>query len=95
MYCTSALRWFLWGCRLCGPRAGDRDPQWTGRCGARDEVDVLHIPIRNSQAIAERIAWMRDHPEERLAKGCAAHERALTFTWQRYRAGVADYLGPI
>ena len=60
----------------------------------RDGLDGFHIPIRSPEAIADRIIWMRDHPEERVRMGNAAHERALTFTWQRYRTEVADYLEP-
>jgi len=47
------------------------------------------VPIRSPEAIAERLQYLHDHPDERAAMGRAALEavRALG-GWSRYAAGV-------
>lgn len=46
------------------------------------------VPIRDAEAIAERIAWGMDNRAELAAMGEAAAVRARQFTWERFRAGV-------
>ena len=44
-------------------------------------------PIKSSpppDAIAERLAWLHDHPAERAVMGRAAREQALAYPWTRY-----------
>lgn len=58
----------------------------------RDGVDGFHVPIRNVKAIADKLLYLKDNPEQRRQMGEQAHHRALTFTWARYRNDVADHV---
>jgi len=42
------------------------------------------VPVRSPDALAEKLAWLLEHPAERAAMGRAAREQALKFPWQRY-----------
>lgn len=55
----------------------------------RDGVDGFIVPIRDSNAIAERLEYLRANPAIRLEMGRAARARALEFTWDRYCTNVA------
>jgi glycosyltransferase involved in cell wall biosynthesis len=46
------------------------------------------LPIRNAEAIAEKLAWGLDHRADLAAMGESAAQQARTFTWERFRAGV-------
>jgi glycosyltransferase involved in cell wall biosynthesis len=48
------------------------------------------VPIRNAEAIAERIVWGIDHRSELAEMGEAAHLRAQLFTWERFRIGIRN-----
>jgi glycosyltransferase involved in cell wall biosynthesis len=50
----------------------------------RDGEDGFIVPIRDSQAIAEKILHFYRHPEAGKACGSAATERVATFPWTRY-----------
>ncbi|NQT52316.1 glycosyltransferase family 4 protein [bacterium] len=50
----------------------------------RDGVDGFVVPVRSPDALAEKLAWLLEHPAERAAMGRAAREQALKFPWQRY-----------
>ena len=50
----------------------------------RDGVDGFIVPIRDPQAIAERLEFLRANPDVRLAMGRSARVRALEFTWNAY-----------
>lgn len=52
----------------------------------RDGVDGFVVPIRDEQAIVERLEYLRSHPEERKEMGKRARERALLYTWDAYCA---------
>ncbi len=56
----------------------------------RDGIDGFMVPIRDPLAIAERLEYLRAHPEIRVAMGRAARSRALEFTWARYCQQAAD-----
>jgi glycosyltransferase involved in cell wall biosynthesis len=68
-------------------------------CGPDVMVDGEHgfiIPLRDSCAIAEKLAWGLDHRSELAAMGRAAADRARLFTWARFRQGIRDaYKGMI
>ena len=49
-----------------------------------DGVNGYIVPIRDSDAIAERIRYLHDHPDERMRMGAAARARAEDFPWERY-----------
>ncbi|MBE0645282.1 MAG: glycosyltransferase family 4 protein [Bacteroidetes bacterium] len=48
------------------------------------------IPIRSSDAIAEKLAWMHAHQEDARAMGLRASEYIQDFTWDRYARSVID-----
>ena len=50
----------------------------------RDGVDGFIVPIRDSNAIVDKLDLLRREPELRIQMGKAARERALEFTWQAY-----------
>lgn len=61
----------------------------------RDGVDGFVVPIRNVDAIVEKLEYLRAHPEERLRMGQNARERAKLFTWEQYRTKVANLIGSL
>ncbi len=65
-------------------------------CAPDVMVDGKHgfiVPIRDSEAIAEKLAWGIDHRAELAAMGELAAEQARHFTWRRFRDGVRDAYG--
>ncbi len=50
----------------------------------RDGVEGFVIPIRDVEALQERMLWLYEHPQSRREMGQAASERAREFTWQHY-----------
>ena len=59
----------------------------------REGVDGFIVPIKDSDAIAERISWGIDHRPQLEEMGQAAAEHARTFTWPRFRAGIQTAYG--
>lgn len=63
----------------------------------RDGIDGFVVPIRDPDAIRAKLEYLRAHPEERLAMGRQARDRAQTFSWDRYRTEALTFisgLGP-
>jgi glycosyltransferase involved in cell wall biosynthesis len=58
----------------------------------RDGIDGFVVPIRDPDAIVDRLEYLRDHPQVRAEMGRNAHERALAFTWEAYQARVVEAL---
>ncbi len=56
----------------------------------RDGEHGFIVPIRDAEALAERLAWGIDNQGELAAMGAAAAAQAGLFTWERFRAGVRD-----
>jgi len=56
--------------------------------GSKDLIeDGVHgfvVPVRSPDAIAEKLQWLYDHPDEREAMGRAARRRAERQTWDLY-----------
>jgi glycosyltransferase involved in cell wall biosynthesis len=53
----------------------------------RDGVDGFIVPIRDVEALKERLAYLHAHPEERTRMGKSALERVSTgFSWDDYGA---------
>lgn len=50
----------------------------------RDGVDGFVVPIRDVEALKEKILYLYEHEEERRAMGQSALGRARNFTWDRY-----------
>lgn len=53
-----------------------------------DGVHGFVVPIRDPEAIAERLSWGVDNRAELAAMGEAAAAQARRFTWERFRVGV-------
>lgn len=51
----------------------------------RDGVEGFLIPVRDVEVLADRLERLRSDPELRREMGRAARDRALDFTWERYR----------
>jgi glycosyltransferase involved in cell wall biosynthesis len=58
-----------------------------------DKVHGFIVPIRNSEAIAERLEWGIGRRAELAGMGQAAATRAQSFTWERFRSGVREAYG--
>jgi len=58
----------------------------------RDRVDGFVIPIRDADAIVDRLEYLRANPQVRAEMGRNARERALAFTWDAYQARVVEAL---
>lgn len=56
----------------------------------RDGIDGWVVPIRSSEAIAEKILRLYEHPEEARAFGEAAEASVAEYTWARYTQSVVD-----
>ena len=52
-----------------------------------DGVDGFIVPIRDPEAVAEKICWGIDNRAELAAMGGKAAEEARRFTWERFRVG--------
>ena len=55
-----------------------------------DGIDGYIVPIRDSEAIADRLRYLYDHPSERHRIGAAARRRAEHFSWKHYGQQVVD-----
>jgi glycosyltransferase involved in cell wall biosynthesis len=66
----------------------------TGHTCAPDVmVDGRHgfiVPIRDSKAVAEKLAWGVENRAELAEMGRAAASQARLFTWERFRAGIRN-----
>ena len=67
----------------------------TPHCGSvvRDGVEGFIVPIRDAQALADRIQQLVEDRTLRAQMGAAARERARDFTWARYGERLLDALG--
>jgi glycosyltransferase involved in cell wall biosynthesis len=55
-----------------------------------DGVSGFIVPVRDVDAICEKLAWIHDHPDEALAMGVRARERVAQLTKADYRRRFAD-----
>jgi starch synthase len=71
----------------------------TRHCGGpdiiEDGVTGFIIPIRDVDAIAEKLAWVHDHPTEAKMMGERARERVAPLTPADYRSRFADRIEAI
>lgn len=58
----------------------------------RDGVDGFVVPIRDADAIVDRLEYIRANPKVRAEMGRNARERALAFTWDSYQGQVVEAL---
>jgi glycosyltransferase involved in cell wall biosynthesis len=56
----------------------------------RDGVEGFIVPIRDAEALAERLQRLREDPGLRAAMGRAAIERARAFTWTAYQENLVE-----
>ncbi len=50
----------------------------------RDGLDGVIVPIRDVDALAEKILWMYEKPESRHEFGIHAASRVEEFSWEHY-----------
>lgn len=55
-----------------------------------DGVEGFIIPIRDTQALKEKLAWCYAHPQQLKQMGKAARKKAEEFTWDVYRRRLAS-----
>lgn len=55
-----------------------------------DGVDGFIIPIRDIEALKDRIQWCYDHPDELAQMGVMARKKAEQLTWELYRKRLAS-----
>jgi glycosyltransferase involved in cell wall biosynthesis len=60
-----------------------------------DGKDGFVIPIRDSNAIVDRLRLLHEDPDLRAAIGRRARARALQFTWERYGESVIAAVGDL
>jgi starch synthase len=60
-----------------------------------DGVDGFVVPIRDPDAIAERLVTLHRDPDLRSRMGAAARERAETFTWERFGRQITDLVSDL
>lgn len=56
----------------------------------RDGIDGFVVPVRDVDAIADRLETLRQNPDLRRQMGLSARKRALEFSWARFEAEAAD-----
>ena len=61
----------------------------------RDGIEGYVVPIRDVDAIVDRIERLRADPERRRAMATAARARAEAFTWDTYRRDLARILDDV
>lgn len=57
-----------------------------------DGVTGFIVPIRDVDAICEKLAWIHDHPQEALEMGARGRQRVSSLTQADYRRRFADRL---
>lgn len=57
-----------------------------------DGVDGFIVPVRDPEAIAERLTWLHDDENRRTAMALAAKRKAAACSWQRYGASMTELL---
>jgi glycosyltransferase involved in cell wall biosynthesis len=69
----------------------------TPNCGSvvRDGVDGFIVPIRDAEAIADRVELLLSDRALRARMGRSARERASEFTWERYGERLLDALATL
>jgi len=55
-----------------------------------DGINGFLIPIRNIEALKEKIQYLYTHPDEKIIMGKAARKTAERYTWKRYQDFLLD-----
>jgi len=61
----------------------------------RHGEDGFVVPIRDANALAEKLTFLYEHPEERMRMGSAARNYVQQFTWQNYHREVIEHYDAI
>lgn len=56
----------------------------------RDGIDGFIVPVRDVEALKEKILYLYEHEEERKEMGRNAFERAREYTWDRYGERIVE-----
>jgi glycosyltransferase involved in cell wall biosynthesis len=56
----------------------------------REGMDGFYVPMRDVEALKERMIYFYQHREEVARMGANASERARSFTWERFSQQIAD-----
>lgn len=71
----------------------------TEGCGAKDIIEDgkegFVLPIRDAQAIKEKIIWFYEHPKEREQMGLNAEEKIKNYTIEKFAEKVVEAIGGI
>jgi glycosyltransferase involved in cell wall biosynthesis len=70
-------------------------PNGAGPDLIEDGVTGFIIPIRDVDAICEKLAWVYDHPQEAMQMGQRARERVASLTQADYRRRFADRINEV
>jgi alpha-maltose-1-phosphate synthase len=60
-----------------------------------DGIDGFIVPIRDPEAIAERLVRLHQDEDFRMAMACAARRKAAIWGWPRYERAMVDWLQPL
>jgi starch synthase len=60
-----------------------------------DGVTGFIVPIRDVDAICEKLAWIYDHPQEAIEMGQRARDRVASLTQADYRRRFAERIGTV
>lgn len=60
-----------------------------------DGVNGFTVPIQSAEALAEKIRFFIDHPEQICLMGTNARKMAEQYTWDRYTAAVTEAVSKI
>jgi glycosyltransferase involved in cell wall biosynthesis len=66
-----------------------------GRDVITDGVDGFVVPIRDTDAIAERLLMLSRNPDLRRGMGEAARQRAQEFTWERFGHRISNLVADL
>ena len=68
---------------ICSENTGAKD-------AVRNGIDGFVVPVRDVEALKEKVLYLYEHEEERREMGRNALERAKEFTWDRYGERVVE-----
>jgi glycosyltransferase involved in cell wall biosynthesis len=61
----------------------------------RDGVDGFYIPVRDVQALKDKLLYFYNHRDEVVRMGANATEQAQRFTWERFSHRIADIIAEV
>jgi glycosyltransferase involved in cell wall biosynthesis len=61
----------------------------------RDGIDGFYIPVRDVQALKDKLLYFYNRSEEVVRMGGNASEQARSFTWERFSQQIADIVAEV